>query len=99
AFVPEGGWHAHVEHGKVGGGVGESGEQFVAAAVCADDVDSGLLQQPHEAFTQENGVIRHDYSHAVKGIFAVTVVGPPLGLLISSVPPRPWVRSVSPARP
>ena len=61
-----------------------------------DDLVSAVGQDEGQSLAQKDGVISDQNAH---GIIASTVVGPPVGDVIVSLPSTPLRRSTRPARP
>ena len=89
--------HPHVDDRDVGLVGADLAQQVLRIACLADDVDAVLLlQQPSEALTQQHRVICNHYAH---GISASSVVPPPGGDSIESLPSSAARRSESPISP
>ena len=69
ALVAERGRHAHVEHGEVGPGLVERGEQRVGLAVGGDGLETGLVEEPYEPLAQQHRILgEHDAKRAARGV-------------------------------
>ncbi len=84
------------------GGVGAyGGDQLFGVLGTGDDLVSGADEERDQAFAQQRGVLGEDdpqratcHGHSIR-----TRVGPPVGLVTSSVPPSASSRVTNPESP
>src|SRR5262249_32897145 len=90
------GGHPDVDDRDVGLVGADLAEQVLGVGGLADDLDSGLVEQPRDPLPQQNRVLADHYSH---GITARSRVPPPAGLSPPSSPPSAAPLSERPRRP
>lgn len=96
AFVGEGGGESDVDDGDVGVVVGEGFVEVGAVVDGGDDGEVVGLEEFDQSFSEEGEVFGDDNAH---GISRVTMVGPPVGLVMFMVPSKASMRRRMPARP
>src|SRR5450755_1801584 len=107
ALIGVAGGHPHVHYGDVRVVLGDRGAERLGVAAGGGDDVATVGQDLRQAGPDHRGILGDHYPHrpgprpcqACDGNSTVTAVGPPGGLLISSLPSTVLTRSASPARP
>src|SRR5690606_20379508 len=86
----------HIEDAQVRRGLVDRLVEVRRVRKGRDDLMAGVLEDAHQAFPQQRGILADQDAH---GMLTSTVVGPPTGLSMRASPPAAMTRLTMPSRP